>query len=134
LKECGWETERLPKLPESVLRPGDLDGLLSVPEGLVGFEWETGNISSSHRAVNKLLLTLLHGGIRGGILVVLGQAMRPHVTDRVGNITELRCYFPLWQAIDYEEGALRVIAVEHDELSLEAPRIPKGTDGWALGV
>jgi hypothetical protein len=131
LKRLGWVTEDLPRLPDSVLRPGDLDALRQTPEGNIGFEWETGNISSSHRAINKLLLTLQLGGIRGGILVVPSDDLRQYLTDRIGNISELRCYFPLWRSIPFFDAALRIIVVEHDETSMSVPRIPKGKDGRA---
>ena len=66
LKDLGWFTETLPQLPAGTLTTGDLDALLTTPIGNVAFEWETGNISSSHRAINKLLQTLVVGGIVGG--------------------------------------------------------------------
>jgi hypothetical protein len=49
-----WLTESLPPLPvgsegEDVLTTGDLDALLHKGDSYVGFEWETGNVSSSHR-------------------------------------------------------------------------------------
>lgn len=133
LHRLGWITERLPELPDSVLRSGDLDALRLTSDGNIGFEWETGNISSSHRAINKLLLTLQLGGIRGGILVVPSDDLRRYLTDRIGNITELRCYFPLWRSIPFFDAALRIIVVEHDATSMDVPRIPKGTDGRAEG-
>jgi hypothetical protein len=58
LRERGWLVERLPSVGSRVLRTGDLDALKETPEGHVAFEWETGNISSSHRALNKLFLTM----------------------------------------------------------------------------
>lgn len=134
LKALGWETEELPKIKGGVLGTGDLDALFESKVGFVGFEWETGNISSSHRAINKLLLTLLKGGIKGGILVVPSDTLKPYLTDRIGNIGELRPYFPLWNAIQIKEGALRIFVVEHDGTSRSVPRIPKGTDGWAKGL
>src|SRR5690606_24986259 len=71
LRARGWLTERIPVLSsDSVLTPGDLDALKETTEGPIGFEWETGNISSSHRAINKLLLTLQVGNLLGGFLVV----------------------------------------------------------------
>jgi hypothetical protein len=133
LKELGWETEDLPKIEGGVLGTGDLDALYNSEAGFVGFEWETGNISSSHRAINKLLLTLQKGGIKGGILVVPSDKLKPYLTDRIGNIGELRPYFHLWKTIQIKEGALRIIVVEHDSTSLSVPKIPKGTDGWAKG-
>lgn len=133
LKELGWETENLPKIEGGVLGIGDLDAFYKSAAGFIGFEWETGNISSSHRAINKLLLTLQKGGIKGGILVVPSNKLKPYLTDRIGNIGELRPYFPLWSTIQLEEGVLRIIVVEHDATSTSVPKIPKGTDGWAKG-
>lgn len=131
LRELGWETEDLPKIKGDVLRTGDLDALYKSEAGFIGFEWETGNISSSHRAINKLLLTLKKGGIKGGLLVVPSNKLKAYLTDRIGNIEELRPYFPLWKTIQIKEGALRIIVVEYNATSLSVPKIPKGTDGWA---
>jgi hypothetical protein len=133
LRELGWDTEDLPKIEGGVLGTGDLDALLKSESGYVGFEWETGNISSSHRAINKLLLTLQTGGIKGGILVVPSDKLKQYLTDRIGNIGELRPYFPLWKTFQLKEGVLRIIIVEHNATSNLVPKIPKGTDGWAKG-
>ena len=133
LRKLGWDTENLPEVKGGVLRTGDLDALLKTELGYIGFEWETGNISSSHRALNKLLLTLLRGGIKGGFLVVPSERLRVFLTDRVGNIAELRPYFPLWSSIQIKDGALRILVVEYDGTSTSVPRIPKGTDGRAKG-
>lgn len=132
LARRGWVTEAFPALPTGVLTPGDLDALLTTPEGSIAFEWETGNISSSHRALNKLLLSMLTGGVLGGILAVPSAALRPYLTDRVGNIDELRPYFPLWRSIPIDRGSLQIVVVEHDAESHRVRRIPKGTDGRAL--
>lgn len=133
LEKFGWEIENLPKIEDGVLGTGDLDALFKSDSGFIGFEWETGNISSSHRAINKLLLTLQKGGIKGGILVVPSDKLKLYLTDRIGNIGELRPYFPLWSKIQIEEGTLRIIVVEHDNTSTAVPKIPKGTDGRAIG-
>lgn len=133
LEKFGWEIENLPKIEDGVLGTGDLDALFKSDSGFIGFEWETGNISSSHRAINKLLLTLQKGGIKGGILVVPSDKLKLYLTDRIGNIGELRPYFPLWSKIQIEEGTLRIIVVEHDNTSTAVPKIPKGTDGRATG-
>ncbi|WP_072619919.1 hypothetical protein [Spirulina major] len=130
LKTLGWQTERLPKELAGI-KMGNLDAILETQTGMVGFEWETGNISSSHRAANKIIHALLTGGLLGGILVVPAQSMRRYLTDRVGNITELRAYFPVWSAVQLETGVFRVIAVAQDELDDTVPLIPKGKDGMA---
>lgn len=132
LKDKGWVTEQkiVPDLVDStVINPGDIDAIKITEEGYVAFEWETGNISSSHRAVNKLLVAMQETNTIGSFLVVPSNSLKNYLTDRVGNIGELKPYFPLWKNIPHIKGALRVVVVEHDEVSFEVPRIPKGTDG-----
>lgn len=132
LNNNGWEIERLPDIGSSVLRTGDLDALKLTNEGYVAFEWETGNISSSHRALNKLFLTMQETNTIGSFLVVPSNNLKQYLTDRVGNIGELEPYFPLWKNLPGIKGALRIVVVEHDATSFEVPRIPKGTDGRAV--
>lgn len=133
LSTRGWNVEELPDVEPGVLECGDLDALLDTPLGPVAFEWETGNISSSHRAINKLLLTFMHGRVVGGILVVPSNSLKRYLTDRIGNIGELKPYFPLWQRSPVDYGILRIAVVEQDGTSEAVPRIPKGRDGRALG-
>jgi hypothetical protein len=96
-------------------------------------EWETGNISSSHRSINRIALGMLQGEVSGGVVVVPSQELRPYLTDRIGNVTELIPYYPLWQVWEQFSmfGYLAVVAVEHDVTSMNVPRIPKRTDGRA---
>jgi hypothetical protein len=129
LRELGWQVEQLPTIEHGVIETGDLDALYRSKSGFIGFEWETGNISSSHRAINKLLLTLKLGGLIGGFLVVPSNKLKVYLTDRIG---ELRHYLPLWRDTAIKEGALQIIVVEQDAVSFDVPRIPKGTDGRAL--
>lgn len=131
LKERGWVDECLPNIRGGVLDCGDLDALKLTAEGSIAFEWETGNISSSHRAINKLLMTLQVGGLLGGFLVVPSNRLKVYLTDRIGNIGELKPYFPLWKSIVGAVGGLRIVVVEHDREDFSVPRIPKGTDGRA---
>lgn len=132
LREMGWQTERLPALEPGVLTTGDLDAIKDTKYGCLAFEWETGNISSSHRAINKLSLALLVDAIVGGFLVVPSDRLKRFLTDRIGNIGELRPYFNLWGSIPIAKGVLRIIVVEHDAESSDVPLIPKGTDGRAI--
>ncbi len=132
LRDLGWQVEQLPIIENGAIETGDLDALYRSRSGFIGFEWETGNISSSHRAMNKLLLTLKLGGLIGGLLAVPSNRLKVYLTDRIGNIGELRHYFPLWRDTEISEGALRILVVEHDAVSFDVPRIPKGTDGRAL--
>lgn len=132
LRDAGWQIEKLPKILKSkVIRPGDIDALKSTPEGFVALEWETGNISSSHRALNKLFYVMQETGTLGGILVVPSDKLKMYLTDRIGNIGELKPYFSLWSGLQGINGAVRIVAVEHDAVSTDVPKIPKGTDGRA---
>ena len=112
--------------------PGNIDAAYVSTHGLVGFEWETGNISSSHRSLNKLCLGLLRGETVGGFLVVPSRRLYHFLTDRIGNVAELEPYFELWAATPCQEGGLAIIVIEHDAESLDVPRIGKGTDGRSL--
>jgi hypothetical protein len=134
LQALGWRIESFPPLASDVLTPGDLDALVVRDGHYIAFEWETGNISSSHRAINKLVLGLIHRAVIGCFLVVPSRDLYPYLTDRVGNIAELRPYLPLWEAActKVEQAALRIYVVEHDVIDDSAPTIPKGTDGRAL--
>jgi hypothetical protein len=131
LKRFGWELET-PVDIATARQPGPMDATRRVRQGLFCVEWETGNISSSHRAMNKMALGIMKGVLTGGALILPTREMYKYLTDRVGNYPELEPYFPLWRSLNVSEGVLAVIAVEHDAVSLTVPRIPKGTDGRAL--
>jgi len=110
-------------------KPGKIDAVKKVNDGLVVVEWETGNISSSHRAVNKMALGLLKDKCIAGVLVVPNSKFAKYLTDRIGNVEELTPYFPLWQNVNVSDGVLEIIVIEHDDESYAVPKIPKGTDG-----
>jgi Restriction endonuclease BamHI len=97
-------------------------------------EWETGNISSSHRSINRMVKGMLESEVSGGVLIVPSRAMYRYLTDRVGNAKELEPYHALWRSWSHHRGVgyLAIITVEHDYESLDVPRITKGTDGRAL--
>jgi hypothetical protein len=133
---AGWKKEtRFPGAAdhESTGRPGAFDASLTITRGTPPFvvEWETGNISSSHRSLNRMALGLMTKRISGGVLVVPTRELYVFLTDRVGNYRELEPYFPLWGSLKVESGYLGVFAVEHDATSTKVPRISKGTDGRA---
>ena len=130
LSKQGWRSEQYLRILKSE-RPGKVDSILETSHGIVALEWETGNISSSHRALNKMALGLLKGVLAAGILVVPSRAMYKFLTDRVGNIAELEPYLDLWRSIPCAQGVLEIVVIEHDATSTDVPRIPKGTDGRA---
>lgn len=130
LTSCGWQAEAFPALHHSLLTPGDFDALITIPEGNIVFEWETGNISSSHRAINKILATL-GTLVSGAYLVLPNRSLARYLTDRIGNFEELLPYFDSFRSRcpDYP---FDIISITYDEISTDVPKIPKGKDGRAL--
>jgi hypothetical protein len=110
---------------------GDFDAVLPGPEKPIVAEWETGNISSSHRSMNKLTMLVSCGVISAGVLVVPSRKLYAYLTDRIGNIKELEPYFELWRSVPCESGVLEILVIEHDAESIRVPKIPKKTDGRA---
>jgi hypothetical protein len=98
-------------------------------------EWETGNISSSHRSINKLCICLNAGIIQAGVVIVPSRPLYKHLTDRIGNIDELSGYLSLWQSTEarVERGLLAITVVEHDHLTQDPnfPLLDRGNDGRA---
>lgn len=138
LTSFGWELEAQMDIA-TVSRPGKIDAVFDLTDNPLiqdkkhfAVEWETGNISSSHRAVNKMAMGLLEKKLVGGVLVLPTRKLYNFLTDRIGNFRELSPYFPMWKSLNIDEGFLAVIAVEHDAESLDVPRIVKGTDGRAM--
>ncbi len=131
LKSKGWQNE-LRVRSTGVAGTGPLDAVKSTPYGLFAIEWETGNISSSHRALNKICLGVLRKELAGGVLVLPSNNLYPFLTDRVGNYKEITPYLPLWESLPYTEGVVFVLVVEQNGFDEGAGRIPKGTDGRAL--
>lgn len=127
-----WHSEKRMLLASNA-QPGKIDAVYQFSDGRhFAVEWETGNISSSHRALNKMAVGLLDGCLIGGALILPSRAMYPYLTDRIGNYAEIEPYFPVWEALQPKEGMLTVYVVEHDTLSPNVLAIPKGTDGRAL--
>jgi hypothetical protein len=97
-------------------------------------EWETGNISSSHRSLNKMCLALQGGLAEAAVLIVPSARLYVHLTDRIGNIKELQPYFYFWSGAGQllQKGLLAVIEVEHDSLYASTDIrdfIPRGKEG-----
>ncbi|MEG4517533.1 MULTISPECIES: restriction endonuclease [unclassified Microcoleus] len=126
----GWQLET--KIRFATRAPGRVDATKILDNHLFAFEWETGNISSSHRAVNKLVLGILRGIFLGTALVLPSRKLYPYLTDRIGNYEELEPYFDVWRAVNIQEGFLAIFVIEHDALDSSVPTITKGTDGRAL--
>jgi hypothetical protein len=115
---------------------GDFDFVTTTQSGAhVAIEWETGNISSSHRSMNKLAIALISGKIQAGVLIVPSRDLYEHLTDRIGNIGELSGYLSMWKDTEpsVARGLLAITVVEHDELTDDNsyPYLPVGNDGRA---
>ncbi len=126
----GWQLET--QIRYATRSPGRIDATKALDHHLFALEWETGNISSSHRAVNKMVLGLLRGVFLGTALVLPSRKLYPYLTDRIGNYEELEPYFDVWRAVEIQEGFLAVFVIEHDAVDSSVPIIMKGTDGRAL--
>lgn len=130
LEKKGWRLETRVKVRDG-MSPGPIDATKIIDGKLFAFEWETGNISSSHRALNKIALGMLEGTLSGGVLILPSRDMYKYLTDRVGNFKEISPYFPVMKSLQISDGYLAVIEIEHDFVDPNSPLIPKGTDGWA---
>lgn len=131
LTSVGWQAEVRATLSNE-LGPGKIDAIKKLSDNrLIAVEWETGNISSSHRALNKMATGMLANRLAAGFLVLPDRALYTYLTDRIGNIQELFGYFPMYRSLKLK-GVLGVIAVMHDATSSEVPLIPKGLDGLSL--
>ncbi len=153
--EEGWQSEGLVNLGRDRQQPpiklypmlgdyrepitsdfGGFDLVTSGRDGTkIAIEWETGNISSSHRSMNKLAIALSAGVIEVGVLIVPSRNLYEHLTDRIGNISELSGYLSMWAGLKstVQHGLLAISVVEHDELTddLAFPFLKVGNDGRA---
>jgi hypothetical protein len=113
---------------------GNFDFVTTTEGGIrVAIEWETGNISSSHRSLNKLSIVLAAQKIQAGVLILPSRNLYEHLTDRIGNIGELSPYLGIWKSMGtaVKRGMLAIVVVEQDELTddPEFPYLKAGKDG-----
>lgn len=115
---------------------GGFDFMTTAPgRTRIAIEWETGNISSSHRSMNKLAIALSNGIVEVGVLIVPSRKLYEHLTDRIGNIGELSGYLAMWEGLKavVPRGLLAITVVEHDALTTDPnfPYLKVGSDGRA---
>lgn len=130
LVSLGWEDEIRMSFANGI-NPGPVDVIKRTESGIFAVEWETGNISSSHRALNKIAVGLIQNAIIGGILILPVKNLAMYLTDRIGNYEEIEPYFPIYSNLNIKNGLIGVIGVDYDETSEDVPFIPKGKDGNA---
>lgn len=93
----------------------------------VGLEFETGNISSAHRSMNKLCVGINKQEIDIAFLMMPVFNTSYYLTDRVSNYEELAPYLePLLH--DYPFVVFGFGAERYDK---DAPLLPKGKDGMS---
>jgi len=92
----------------------------------VGMEFETGNISSAHRSMNKLLLGLKREEIDLAIILMPIKKLAYYLTDRVTNFEELEPYFELTEGHPF-----MFIGFDAEAYDVNVPVIPKGSDGMS---
>ena len=115
---------------------GGFDFVTTAASGIrIAIEWETGNISSSHRSMNKLAIALANEVVQVGVLILPSRSLYEHLTDRIGNIGELSGYLSMWESLKFSvrRGLLAISVVEHDELTddIALAYLPVGNDGRA---
>jgi len=131
LKRKGWHLEH--RMDLEGMRAKPLDAYKDFGKFRVGFEWETGNISSSFRALMKLYKAVIEDNIELGVHVLPSRNFYQYLTDRVGNIREMLPYLDVYRRIQLpSKTCMAIIVVEHDKLDNKMPPIPKGNDGMSL--
>ena len=78
-----------------------------------------------------MALGLVANKCDAGVLVIPNMKLAQYITDRIGNIEEIRPYIPLWENLSVQEGVLELVVIEQDGESANSPKIPKGKDGRA---
>lgn len=92
----------------------------------VGLEFETGNISSAHRSMNKLAIGIANDDIDFAVLIMPVSALSYYLTDRVSNYEELQPYYSLVN--DYP---FVFLGFDAESYSDTYPVLQKGQDGMS---
>lgn len=125
----GWSNE---KKADIAVKSRRFDSSIKLSNGsFFAVEWETGNISSSHRSLNRIFLGMECGLLSGGVLVIPSRKMYKYLTGRVGSYQELESFFRVWELLGKEikDGVLMVIEIEHDAVSKDVLPIKKMNSG-----
>lgn len=129
--EYGWYREKpLSYFHDNAQKGGPIDVYKEFCQGgnvlYAGLEFETGNISSAHRSMNKLCIGIVKGEIAIAFLMMPIKAMSFYLTDRVSNYEELEPYFLL-----LDNTPFVVFGFDAEEYSTDVPLLPKGKDGMS---
>ena len=131
-EEFGWYREKpLTYFHQDVQKGGPIDVYkeFQINHDIfrAGLEFETGNISSAHRSMNKLCVGIKKSELDLAMLMKPIKKMSFYLTDRVSNYEELEPYFILLEDIPFA-----VFGFDAEEYSEDAPLLPKGKDGMSL--
>lgn len=127
-EEYGWYREK----PLDILseKGGPIDVYKSFADSdssfNAGIEFETGNISSAHRSMNKLSLGVHNGELHLAVLMMPMHSLSYYLTDRVSNYEELKPYFSLISDVPFI-----IIGFDVEAYSSNIPCLPKGKDGMS---
>lgn len=126
-----WFREKpLAYFQNDVKKGGPIDVYKEFVSGIdifrVGLEFETGNISSAHRSLNKLCVGVKKHELDMAILMMPIKRMSFYLTDRVSNYEELEPYFILLNDVPFI-----VFGFDAEKYSPNAPILPKGKDGMS---
>ena len=124
-EEYGWYREKPLDILSKKGGPIDVYKSFSDANGCfnVGIEFETGNISSAHRSMNKLSLGIHNKELHLAVLMMPMHQLSYYLTDRVSNYEELRPYFSL-----VSEGPFVMIGFDVEAYSSNVPCLAKGRD------
>lgn len=92
----------------------------------IGLEFETGNISSAHRSMNKLALGLANNDIDLAVLMMPIHDLSYYLTDRVSNYEELQPYYPL-----VDQYPFMFLGFDAEDYGNDYPLLAKGKDGMS---
>ncbi|MGG4266189.1 restriction endonuclease [Peribacillus simplex] len=92
----------------------------------IGLEFETGNIGSAHRSMNKLIIGVNRGELDLAIILMPVKSLAYFLTDRIANYEELEPYFE-----NTEGKPFIFIGFDATYYDSNVPPIPKGKDGMS---
>ena len=92
----------------------------------IGLEFETGNISSAHRSMNKLTLGLKNKDLDLAVLMMPVHHLSYYLTDRVSNYEELEPYYSL-----VDNFPFIFLGFEAEDYDPSYPILDKGKDGMS---
>lgn len=125
-----WYREKVLEYLHEVKKGGPIDvyKIFGAPFKLfrAGLEFETGNISSAHRSINKLCVGIYKNELDIAFLIMPVKKLAYYLTDRVSNYEELEPYFILLDTYPFV-----ILGFDAEEYSPAAPLLPKGKDGMS---